>query len=91
MANPTTKVALQFSLHSRSFLEAMLLTLAESFDFHLEYEKDLSHQAILLRYEDLCRDPSAGLNGSRAGLGWPICSSLPSSSLPSLENSTSTL
>ena len=69
MANPTTKVALQFSLHSRSFLEAMLLTLAESFDFHLEYEKDLAHQAIRLRYEDLCRDPSAGLNRISSWLG----------------------
>ena len=57
MANPTGKVALQFSLHSRSFLETMLLMLAESFDFHLEHEKDLAQQAIRLRYEDLCRDP----------------------------------
>ena len=67
MANAKAKVALQFSLHSRSFLETMLLTLAESFDFHLEHEKDLSHQAIRLRYEDLCRDPAAILNQV---LGW---------------------
>jgi len=67
MANPRAKVALQFSLHSRSFLETMLLMLAESFDFHPEQEKDLAHQAIRLRYEDLCRDPAAIPN---LVLGW---------------------
>jgi len=69
MANPLSKVALQFSLHSRSFLETMLLTLAESFDFHLEHEKDLDHQAIRLRYEDLCRDPVPELNQISRWLG----------------------
>ena len=69
MANPRAKVALQFSLHSRSFLETMLLTLAESFDFHLEHEKDLAHQAIRLRYEDLCRDPAAILKQISSWLG----------------------
>jgi LPS sulfotransferase NodH len=69
MANPKAKVALQFSLHSRSFLETMLLTLAESFDFHLEHEKDLAQQAIRLRYEDLCRDPVHELNQISSWLG----------------------
>ena len=69
MANPRAKVALQFSLHSRSFLETMLLMLAESFDFHLEHEKDLDHQAIRLRYEDLCRDPVPELNQITSWLG----------------------
>ena len=69
MANPTGKVALQFSLHSRSFLETMLLMLAESFDFHLEHEKDLDHQAIRLRYEDLCREPVPELNRISSWLG----------------------
>jgi len=69
MVNPRAKVALQFSLHSRSFLETMLLTLAESFDFHLEHEKDLAHQAIRLRYEDLCSDPVPELNQISSWLG----------------------
>ncbi len=69
MDNPRSKVALQFSLHSRSFLETMLLTLAESFDFHLEHEKDLAQQAIRLRYEDLCRDPVPELNQISSWLG----------------------
>ena len=69
MANPRSKVALQLSLYSRSFLETMLLTLAESFDFHLEHEKDLAHQAIRLRYEDLCRDPIPELNQISNWLG----------------------
>jgi hypothetical protein len=69
MANPTAKVALQFSLHSRSFLEIMLLTLAESFDFHLVHEKNLAHQAIRLRYEDLCREPVPELNRISSWLG----------------------
>ena len=67
MANPRAKVTLQFALHNRSFLETMILTLAESFEYHLEHEKDLDHQAIRLRYEDLCRDPAAILNQV---LGW---------------------
>lgn len=57
MADPRSRAALQFSLYSRTFLETMLLTLAESFDFHLEHEQELSQQAMRLRYEDLCRDP----------------------------------
>jgi len=69
MANPRAKVALQFSLHSRSFLETMLLMLAESFDFHLGHEKDLDHQAIRLRYEDLCRDPVPELHRISSWLG----------------------
>ena len=69
MANPRSKVALQFSLHSRSFLETMLLTLAESFDFHLEHEKELAKQSIRLRYEDLCRDPVPELNRISSWLG----------------------
>jgi len=69
MAHPMSKVSLQFSLHSRSFLESMLLTLAESFDFHLEHEKDLANQAIRLRYEDLCRDPVPELNQISSWLG----------------------
>jgi LPS sulfotransferase NodH len=69
MGNPISKVGLQFSLHSRSFLETMLLTLAESFDFHLEHENDLAHQAIRLRYEDLCRDPIPELDQISNWLG----------------------
>ena len=69
MVNPRAKVAQQFSLHSRSFLETILLTLAESFDFHLEHEKDLDHQAIRLRYEDLCRNPVPELNRISSWLG----------------------
>ena len=69
MANPRTKVALQFSLHSRSFIETILLTLAESFEFHLKHEKDLAQQAIRLRYEDLCRDPISELNKISSWLG----------------------
>ena len=69
MGNPITKVGLQFSLHSRSFLETMLLTLAESFDFHLENKNDLAHQAIRLRYEDLCRDPIPELDQISNWLG----------------------
>jgi hypothetical protein len=69
MANPRTKFALQFSLHSRSFLETILLTLAESFDFHLEHEKELAQQAIRLRYEDLCLDPATNLNQVSSWLG----------------------
>ena len=71
MVNPTAKVALQFSLHSRSFLETMLLMLAESFDFHLEHEKNLDHQAIRLRYADLCREPVPELNRISSWLGLP--------------------
>ena len=69
MANPRSKVALQFSLHSQSFLETMLLTLAESFDFHIEHEKELAQQAIRLRYEDLCREPVPELNRISSWLG----------------------
>ena len=69
MAKSRAKVALQFSLHSRSFLETMLLMLAESFDFHLEHEKDLAQQAIRLRYEDLCREPVPELNRIASWLG----------------------
>lgn len=69
MADRRSKFALQFSLHSRSFLETMLLTLAESFNFHLEHEKELAQQAIRLRYEDLCREPVPELNRISSWLG----------------------
>lgn len=61
MADPLSRVALQFSHHTRAGLEVILLTLADACDFHLAHEEALQADQVALRYEDLCADPEGQL------------------------------
>lgn len=57
IADPIQRRLMKRSLYSHRFLETMLLTLAESFELHVQKEADMKAASMRLRYEDLCSDP----------------------------------
>lgn len=78
MADPVSRVALQFSHYRRTGLETMLLTLAEACDFHLAHEEALQADQVGLRYEDLCADPEAQVARLCKNLGLSVPTAPPS-------------
>jgi hypothetical protein len=62
MNQPVLRRQRSISLRSATFLETMLVMLAESFAFHVDHEPLVRAQSLQLRYEDLCADPAAQLS-----------------------------